>query len=145
MRTSVKVITSIALCLLSACAPRGETKTLDDIYQSSKARFSAVQGAAVPAEIGQPLKQVSGRLEELSAQKGSQASQTAGEVAELLAPLITKAGFTARPALGEVVSQYRMMANAAGKDIETPQAKLLAARTYALLASELETTKFSVN
>ncbi|MBN8547829.1 MAG: hypothetical protein J0M12_00790 [Deltaproteobacteria bacterium] len=135
---------ALAVCVLSLSAcPRGETKTLGQVYDGSKQRFVAVQNAAVPQDVAQPLKDINARLEQISGQEGVQASQTASELAGLLAPLTVRAGYTARPGMGEVITEYRMLSQE-GAAVKNPTVKLLAARTYSLLASELETTKFSV-
>jgi hypothetical protein len=70
--------------------------------------------------------------------------------ARLLATLVTKAGYTSRPSLGELSAQYRKLAAdlnaAAGTENEqvVSTARLLVARTYSLIASELETVRFAV-
>jgi hypothetical protein len=143
MTFALRTIGLASLLLLASCAPRGETKTLEEIYANSKSRYTAVQSAQVPADVTQPLGSIATHLEQIAGQHGADASRSAKEIAELLAPLTTRAGYTSRPAMGELVSQYRMMSQSEAA-VENPTAKLLAARTYTLLASELETTKFSV-
>lgn len=130
--------------ILSACAPRGETKSLDQVYKDSKARFAKVSAVAVPEDVAPTIQNLNTQLEQLAAQSADNATQTSAQVAEALASIIEKAGYTARPAMGEIISQHRMLSRAEAPQVTNAQAKLLAARTYALLASELETTKFAV-
>jgi len=142
MSTFIRIALFSSIIFINACAPRGETKTLAEVYANSKERFVTVQSAAVPSEIAQPLKDIDTRLGQIAGQEGAEAAKTASAIADLLTPLTNRAGYTARPAMGEIISQYRMMSQA--EEVKNPSAKLLAARTYSLLASELETTKFSV-
>lgn len=143
MSTFIRLTVCFFVLCLSACGPRGETKSLSQVYESSKQRFVTVKDAAVPGDVAQPLKDIDSHLNQISGQEGAQASHTATEIVTLLVPLTTRAGYPTRPAMGEIITQYRMMSES-GADVKNPSAKLLAARTYALLASELETTKFSV-
>ncbi len=141
MSTYLKNLLVLGLsCSISACGPRGETRTLDDVLQSSKQRFTNAQGASIPQTQAAILKEIPGRLEQLAGAATPQSAKTAGEVADLLSSLISHAGYTARPALAEIVTQYRMLPTAQA----SAAPRLLVARTYSLLASELETTHFAV-
>lgn len=134
---------AFAFSVLCLCGcPRGETKSLGEVYEIAKQRFVSVKDAAVPEDVSQPLKDIDSHLNQIAAEEGTKAAQSAGQLAALLTPLTTRAGYPTRPAMGEIVAQYRMMAE--GNDVKNPTARLLAARTYSLLASELETTRFSV-
>lgn len=129
---------------LNACAPRGETRTLDEILASSKARYSQ-SSSAVSQDVGATLSNISRQLEALVAGDAMHAGQDLGNIAEALSGLAAKAGYTVRPAMGELTAQYRNLASGAGHgQVTAAQIKLLAARTYDLLAGELETTKFGV-
>jgi hypothetical protein len=75
---------------------------------------------------------------------GGDAKVVAGDIANSLNGLITRSGFTVRPAMAELISQYRTVAadTASKVSIGAPNLKLLAARTYSLLTAELSTSQF---
>ena len=89
------------------------------------------------------MKNVSQHLDQITAQQGAEAGKSAGELAELLNGLVDHAGYTVRPGMNELISQYRMLSKN-GADVQTAQVKLLASRTYSLLTSELNTTSFGM-
>lgn len=145
---TIKIL--LSLTLISAfvgCAPRGETNTLQEILSANKAHFRSVSSNAGEQTVAKALEDVASSLAQLETPTSArQVSADSTKVVEQLSPLISKAGFTVRPALTELVNQYRMLGT--GKVVEDhrapgfPQVKLLVSRTYSLLASELETTRF---
>ena len=74
-----------------------------------------------------------------------QVASDAAKVAEVLTGLVKVAGYTSRASMGEIIMQHRVLGvDAAKGDVNAARVKLLVARTYNVLTSELETTKFSV-
>ena len=125
LRTSL-----ICLLVLTACEPRGETRTLAQIHTDSKERFQKVESAAVNPDAKSAL---------IKASKFLAAPDPAGtkEMAQTLELLSPHASPTNRTSINELANQYRL-SNGSGAAME-----LLASRTYSLLASELETAKFA--
>lgn len=155
------LVAAVVLCA-SACEPRGETLTLDRVlerarekYQSALASVNAGAGkdggAALPPEVAARLKSVTDELEGMVRQAGvdpsAEVARSAGQVSEALADLAQSAGYTSRPAMGELVSQLEALAGSAaaeGKSFDGSKARLVASRVYSLLSSELEGVKFSL-
>ncbi len=140
----------VCLCLVS-CAPRGETNSLDQILESARTRYLSLGTAGVAPEVGKSLKSIATSLADLEKPLAlPQYAQKSTAVAELLAALNGRAGYTSRASLAELASQYRGMASQAnqGSSIDAKaqlaRTRLLVARTYNLLASELETTGFAL-
>ncbi len=132
--------------LLAGCGPRGESHTVDEIFTDAKAGYVSVASNLSP-DVSTSLKTLSGSLDRLAGVGGAgDARPIAGEVAGTLTTLSAKAGYTARPALAELINQYRSIANSSGAPITLGAAnlKLLAARTYSLLTAELNTSKFQL-
>lgn len=153
MRASRKIYGVLVLIALSlvACSPRGETKSLDEILQLARERYSAVADVTVDPQVGQTLRVVSQNLSDLEKPLGlPQFAEKSQTVAELLAGLDRKAGYTSRVSFADIADQFRVISgqalNDSGMDAKSHAArvKLLLARTYGLLASELETTKFAI-
>jgi hypothetical protein len=63
-----------------------------------------------------------------------------GAVGKALSELTTYAGYTTRPALGELAEQWIGLKASA----EAPSTRLLISRTYGVLASELEAVGFAI-
>lgn len=144
MATLYRPLLLIALCLAAAaCEPRGETRSLSDVFETSKRRFTDSKSANVPQGPSAALQAIPPLIEQLATQLGPQSPKIAGEVADLLNSLVDHAGYTSRPGFTELINQYRMMTIQRSEG-EQAAARLLVARTYSLLASELETTRFSV-
>lgn len=138
------LLASLASCLTVGCAPRGESHTVDEIFSDAKSGYVEASGKA-PADMGTSLKTLSGSLDRLAGLGGGgDARQVSGEIAGTLATLSAKAGYTARPALAELINQYRNIADTSGSPttLGAPNLKLLAARTYSLLTAELTTSQF---
>lgn len=127
-----KLLASCLVCLvaLSACEPRGETRTLEQIHTDSKDRFQKVESAAINPEAKNLVSKAS---------KFLAAPDAAGtkDMAIVLEQLSPHASATNRTSIAELANQYRA-SNGSGAALE-----LLNARTYGLLASELETAKFA--
>lgn len=133
----VLVVALIFSLMVTGCAPRGESKSLDEVYQLAKARYSKVQNTETPEHVSPVLTKL---VENLNA-AGKNGQMDVTGVAGGLADLSNHASFTNRPAFAELAAQYRALSSS--KDKANPAGiKLLASRTYSLLASELETAKF---
>ena len=52
----------LSTLVLAACAPRGETRTLEEIYDSSKARFEQSVSNASSTQLNQELNQLEKKL-----------------------------------------------------------------------------------
>jgi len=129
---------------LTGCPPRGETRTLAEVLANSKARFSAVKVDGLPDGVAQAVGSITAALETMigSSDPVAIASTSAG-IAETLAGLTLKAGFTSRPAMGELAAQFRTI-GAGGAQVASNNVQLLASRTFTVLAAELETTRFGL-
>ncbi len=148
---------------VSGCLPRGETSSLDEVFNMARNRFqvafeatgsqaSASQGDAAAAgamsvsaraNLDRVVKELDVFLRDTTVTGKVTA---AGNIHEALSQLTTSAGYTSRPSLSEVSSQYAALAErmeSAGV-IDASTAKQAAMRAYTVLASELETTKFSL-
>jgi hypothetical protein len=141
------VVVGLASIFAAGCGPRGESHTVDEIFTDAKAGYVDASGKA-PADVGTSLKTLSGALDRLAGiGGGGDARQVSSEIAGTLTTLSAKVGYTARPALAEIINQYRSIANSAGAPISLGAAnlKLLAARTYSLLTAELSTSQFRLS
>jgi hypothetical protein len=137
----------VAFALVSGCAPRGESHTVEQILTDARSSYQSVAGNA-PAESSAALKFLTAALDRLAGiGGGGEAKAISEEIASMLVELSPKAGYTVRPAMAELINQYRTIA--ADKNtivsIGAPNLKLIAARTYSLVASELKTTQFKVS
>jgi hypothetical protein len=141
-RGMLRVIKSLVIVgsviAISACAPRGESKSLSEVLDGAKTRYAEASGKT--------------QVEGLSALEGSLANlienpSAAGakSISETLRKLIMKTGYTSRPALGELIEQYQIIGfDTSEMPVNRARVKLLVARTYNLLARELETTAFGL-
>jgi hypothetical protein len=134
--------------MVVGCGPRGESDTLEGLLATAKYRYQRSMRANVGGEVKTILDQMSPKLEALaSAKSGSQLPSLAEGTANDLSSVIHRASYTNRPAMAELVNQYRIMAEAgqaSEQAVDAAAVKLLTSRTYQLLAAELETTKFQV-
>lgn len=124
---------------VSSCAPRGETKNLDQILDNARVRYQEAFDAGMQGEgdLQTKLASLSSALEKLLA---STDTALAGEVEDSLRGLILHAGFTTRPAMNELSSQYGLLGEEL--NVSPERKKLLISRTYRMLARELESTRF---
>jgi hypothetical protein len=151
LKTLLKTFTLSAIsfafvCSLTACTPRGENRSVDEVLKIDQARFAvAVKNApAADTKVGGSIVQVKNKLDEMVAAATTAVPTKSGEIAGLLSGITMNAGYTSRPSLDEMVARYRELSATSSDKITVPQVKLLVARTYSLLASELETTKFAL-
>jgi hypothetical protein len=94
------------------------------------------------------LTGISASLDKIAGQGGGgDVRQLSASLADGLTSMLPKAGFTQRPAMTELIKQYRQIADASGTQVAAGAAnlKLVAARTYALLSAELTSTNFRIS
>ena len=131
--------------LVVGCSPRGESKSLSEVIEDGKARYMAVKGVNLNAEVQAKLGAVVGKLEEIlvAAQEGGINGSDLGEVEELLSQLVDHAGMTARAGMNQLAKQYRELSGSA-ESANSGAVGLLVGRTYSAIGAELETTKFGL-
>jgi hypothetical protein len=146
-RLASVVVTGACVVSVVGCGPRGESHTVEQILTDARAKYQSMAGN-IPGETSAALKFLTSSLDRLAGiGGGGDAKAVAAEIATALTELSTKAGYTARPAMAELINQYRVISNdsAVKASIGSANLKLLAARTYALVASELATTQFKIS
>jgi hypothetical protein len=147
VRLASLVVTGAALCFVSGCGPRGESHTIEQILTDARVSYQDV-AAQAPADTSAALKFLTSSLDRIAGiGGGGDAKAISQEIANSLTELSLKAGYPARPAMAELVNQYRTVATQGGSSVSIGAAnlKLLAARTYSLVASELKTTQFKIS
>jgi len=150
MKNRALLISVLAFIVtLAGCMPRGETRTLDQVFKTAQNDFASADRKGIPGDLSGSLEKLASLLQEItsSAQVAAVTTQTK-EISKILSSLSGRAGYTSRPGLGDLADQYRKFTVNEGSEVAAAtraKAKLLAARTYSILAAELETTKFSVS
>lgn len=139
------LLVTIAL-LGSGCAPRGETRNLDEILNSSREKFQTeLVRAPLASETKQSLSQLQATLDKLSGQASpGELKAGADEAAKIIDVLIPKAGYTSRPALDELSRQLAHIQVDSNSRGNAARAKLLASRAYFAVASELQGMRFAL-
>ena len=141
------VISGAAVCGVVGCGPRGESHTVDQILTDARSNYQSAAGR-IPSETSAALKFLGSSLDRIAGiGGGGDAKVVSEEIANALTDLSGKAGYTVRPAMAEIINQYRTIAaadSAAKVAIGNANLKLLAARTYSLITSELNTTQFKI-
>lgn len=132
--------------LLQSCAPRGENRSVDEVLRIQRERYLSLAAATkVKGEAQAGLGTLQTQLGELVLSAASAVPTKSQEIAATLTGLSPHAGFTVRPALTELIDQYRVLGSVTDtRTLGSAQVKLLVARTYNLMASELETTKLAL-
>lgn len=147
MQTFSKLfLVAIVFCVVS-CAPRGETKSLDEVLDNSRMLYRSHHLDSINQDLSARINGATGAVEKSIAALSDreQLVLTLAGISADLAMLTTHAGVTSRPAMSELATQYRELAAVDGdQPITEGQVKLLGARTYLLLSSELSTTRFSL-
>jgi len=137
----------VSLCPVNGCAPRGESHTVDEILSDARRGYQSVV-VAKAGNYKDQLTSLASSLDKLAGiGGGGDAKVVSGGIADSLQGLIEHAGFTVRPAMTELINQYRVVASSATRDVSigAPNLKLLVARTYTLVSSELKTTQFKIS
>lgn len=140
-------IATSAACFVSGCGPRGESHTVEQIFTDARESYSQMSTQVAP-DVSAALKNVTSSLDKIAGQGGGgDARQISASLADSLTDLLPKSGFTQRAAMSELINQYRQMSASTGAPVTLGAAnlKLVAARTYALLAAELTSTKFRIS
>lgn len=140
------VVAAASLALVSGCAPRGEAHSVEQILNDARSAYSEM-GQDVAPDVATSLKSLTGSLDKLAGLGGGgDARQVSASIADGLNSLMTRSGFTQRPAMAELINQYRSLSNATGAPtaLGAPNLKLVVARTYTILTSELTSTKFKL-
>lgn len=141
----VSSIVFVMSCVsITGCGPRGEAHTVDQILTDARGGYESVSGKVSSAD-GASMKTLASNIDKVAGiGGGGDARALSSEIASQLESLSVRAGYTARPAMAELVNQYRNIAadKSAAVSIGAPHLKLLAARTYSLLTAELSTTQF---
>jgi hypothetical protein len=142
-------LSATAAVAVLGCQPRGESRTLDEIFTDARSAYQSSALSSSPSAAGgviaEELKGLALSLDKLAGINGAGDGRTvSADVAETLSQLIEKAGIPSRPAIAELINQYRTIADGAGAPpvLGAPNLKLLAARTYSLLKSELSAAAF---
>ena len=156
----------VVLGALVSCAPRGETKSLEEVFQIAKTRYErSLSAVELSADTDSALSQVGESMQELlQADTTDEVAKAAARVETLLGELVVKAAYTNRPAMGELLKAYRGLTGESGREValsissreegatadhersvaNLETRKLLVARSYNALSQELETTSFRV-
>lgn len=155
MTININKIISLAVAAglsltVAGCAPRGETQTLSDILSQQQVRFRSAEIKAGNVPVKAQLEQLAQKLTSIeNVQDPTALKPVTGELRAALAALLPHAGYTVRPALTEIVNQYQALSEGSALTTDpslagSPEIRLLIARTYSVLATELETSKFSL-
>ncbi len=142
MRQFVTVLT-VSLCLIG-CAPRGESKTIEELVAIAQSRIAEAEvkgDTPISAEVSDLKTSLENVLTVASAGTLVE-GKTMSSIGDKIIALIPKAGVTSRASLSELSKQYQILGG--GASVGADQAKLLVARTLHTVASELETTRFSL-
>lgn len=146
MKSAFRCLIVLLAASVIGCAPRGESKSVSELLAESKARYAQVNKDGLDAAASKALADLTAKLEVM--EKASDAAglkASAKSAAQALAVLNDKAGYTQRPAIGELTAEFRGFGQNAAPDADLGAAsKLLVSRTYMLLAAELETMKFKL-
>lgn len=140
---------SVLVCVVSVvsfagCGPRGEAHTVDQILSDARGGYESVASKVSPNDNG-AIRTLTSNIDKVAGiGGGGDARSLSSDIAAQLEGLSVRAGYTARPAMAELVNQYRNVAADKGANVSigAPHLKLLAARTYSLLTAELNTTQF---
>jgi hypothetical protein len=101
----------------------------------------------VPSDVAEALKKLAGDLDTLADKAKSDATDAkvlAKGIGDTLDGLVARSGMTQRPSITELVNQYRAASHSGALKTGDANLRLLTARTYTLLSSELQTTKFGL-
>jgi hypothetical protein len=140
---SLSVVSLLSFSLILGCQPRGETKSLPEIVQTAQARYrSALDGSSFPEKVDERLSALADDLQGLLDGQRRDKKQKISSVIANLRKLTAAAGYTSRPAFGELTNQFVGLEKQ--DTINENSLGLLVARTFFLLASELEGVRFQL-
>jgi hypothetical protein len=142
------LVLSLVTAGVMACQPRGESKSVNEILSlSSQAYRQAFDGEPLPERVSGRLPELSDALQRIVDETELARKQAiAGAIVDHLRSLVISAGYTTRPALGELIDQFSAIAQ---KDVrpnllDDSAVALLASRTFYLLAAELKGIRFQL-
>lgn len=136
-----------ALVVVVGCGPRGESHSLDQVFADARSSFTSVGTTGVPSDVAEALKKLAGDLDTLADKAKSDSTDAKGlakGIGDTLDELVSRSGMTQRPSITELVNQYRAASHSGALKTGDANLRLLTARTYTLLSSELQTTKFGL-
>lgn len=155
----------IAGCMFAAavavtgCEPRGETKTVAQVFEISQAELAQALDKSISVEARDKISKIqqavlvmaggqNGTVNNDTVNNDAEVRRAAGEAAAALHPLINWAGYTSRAAGGELLQQLSNMEGSSSQgervNVNPAAAKLLAARTLSWIASELNSLAFGL-
>jgi hypothetical protein len=138
----------ILLVAVVGCKPRGESRSVREILsESSQAYRKSFDGEPLPERVSSRLPELSDALSRLTEDADLERKKAlADSIVEHLRALVVTAGYTTRPALGELIDQFGALAEADSGSVvaDGETVSLLVSRTYYLLASELKGIRFQL-
>jgi hypothetical protein len=136
----------VASVLASAgCLPRGETKTLDEVYRQAKSEYLALNKSGLPQDLNEKIKGLEAQVIAFAeGDKDFNFEKSARDLSGLLSSVTPKAGYTSRASLAELSLQLQSFSQSATDEETRAKAKLIGARTLSLLKGEFDTTKFGL-
>ena len=162
---TIKLFFMSLVFVLISCMPRGETKTIGEVYsrahsdylialKTSKFEFTGgIEIRKTLMDIEASVQQlVSDSLNENNQKNNLQLKPILTKISDGLISLTVSAGYASRPAFGEITQQleYLSQITSAGltKDqteiINSSSRRLLAARIYDLLTAEINGVGFAL-
>ena len=155
------VASGLVLLLLGtvvSCKPRGESHSIQEILtDSSQAYRKAFDGDPLPERVSSRLPELSDALSRLVDEADIERKKAlSNSIVDHLRALVISAGYTTRPALGELIDQFSAVAesesdvamNLSGVNLsgvnDRETIALLVSRTFYLLASELKGIRFQL-
>ncbi|MDZ4785953.1 MAG: hypothetical protein SGJ02_07745 [bacterium] len=136
------LIIALLSFIVSGCAPRGETKTIEQLLSIAQDRMARAE-VHHTSQVPQDVSTLKVSLEKaLSLTDTASITKVMSEIGNTIGVLIPHAGMTSRASLNELSNQYKELAKVGNPTSD--QVKLLVARTLHTVASELETTQFSL-
>ncbi len=135
----------LAFLITVGCTPRGETRALETILNEKREDFTIAFGNAQKLRVGGEINIITEQLKVIEgATTQEQVKLAASTVSEKLSGLVLRAGYTTRPGIGELVSQYRFISE--NDELVAIEARKTAeVRLLTLLISEFKTTSFNVD
>jgi hypothetical protein len=117
------------------------------LAESSQAYRKAFDGDPLPERVSSRLPELSDALSRLTEEADLERKKAlANSVVDHLRALVVTAGYTTRPALGELIDQFGALAESDNGSVvaDSETISLLVSRTFFLLASELKGIRFQL-
>ncbi len=135
---------------LQGCAPRGESQDLTVLLNDARDRYRSAESKIGDSPVKTQLAALYEKLNNIEkVQDPTVIKPATMEIKNELSALLVHAGYPVRPSFTEIVNQYQALANGSAVTTDSalpgsPEIRLLLVRTYSVLATELETTKFTL-